>query len=99
MEIDHYATRASALGWNPKEIKDLNLVYLGLGLAGETGEVVEMIKRHMRGVEIDRAALADELGDVAYYWARLCLTIGHEPSQVLDQSLKKIESRRSANPR
>jgi len=39
-----------------------------LGLAGEVGEVVDQVKKHLfQGHGIDRAKLRDELGDVLWY--------------------------------
>ena len=42
-----------------------------LGLVGETGEVADLLKKHFfkPGREADRAAVLDELADVAYYVA------------------------------
>lgn len=42
-----------------------------MGLAGETGEVADLLKKHFfkPGREADRAAVLDELADVAYYVA------------------------------
>jgi len=37
--------------------------------------------------------VADELGDVAYYWARLCLAAGYQPSDILQMSVQKIEAK------
>lgn len=62
------------------------LAYAGLGLAGEAGEVANKIKKVLRdhGGRVTpemQAALADELGDVLWYVARLCselsLSMGH----------------------
>jgi len=42
--------------------------------------------------------LADELGDVAYYWARLCVVTGVVPSTLLARSQAHIEWRRAGRP-
>ena len=69
------------------------LSYLGLGLAGESGEVADRIKKFLRDGEWDAQKLAEELGDVIYFWACLCLCAGRQPSQVLEASRRKIEAR------
>ena len=73
------------------------LSYLGLGLAGETGEAVEHIKKLLRDGVWRADDFADELGDVAYYWAALCVAAGHSPSEVLAASKAKIEGRIAGN--
>jgi NTP pyrophosphatase (non-canonical NTP hydrolase) len=42
--------------------------YLGLGLAAESGEIADHIKKLLRDDKLDRDALAGELGDAIYYW-------------------------------
>ena len=69
------------------------LAYLGLGLASEAGEVADSIKRRFRDGRFDSDALADELGDVAYYWACLCDAAGRSPEAVLAASRAKIDAR------
>lgn len=66
-----------------------------LGLAGESGEVVEHFKKYFRdGKEFYRSDdLALELGDVAYYFVRLCRAAGYEPEEILDLNVKKLSSK------
>jgi NTP pyrophosphatase (non-canonical NTP hydrolase) len=98
MTVDEYAAwaagvaRVSAEGQPDRE----RLSYLGLGLAGETGEAVEHIKKLLRDGVWNPAAFADELGDVVYYWAALCAAAGRSPSEVLAASRAKIEGRIAA---
>ncbi len=67
--------------------------YLGLGLAAESGEVADHIKKLLRDDKLDRDALAGELGDAIYYWACLCVASGRKPSEILEASRAKIEQR------
>ena len=64
-----------------------------LGLAGESGEVADHIKKLLRDDWLDRAGLVDELGDVIYYWACLCAATGQKPSELLKASAAKISRR------
>ena len=94
MTIDDYATWAASIK-RPvgNDNEELDLAYLGLGLAGESGEVAEVIKKRLRNGEWDGENLADELGDVVYYWSKLCLVAGVKPSEILERSKRKIEVR------
>jgi NTP pyrophosphatase (non-canonical NTP hydrolase) len=93
MTIDEYAAWAATLGKQPLSADAEMLSYLGLGLAGEAGEVADRLKKFLRDGEWDAEGLAEELGDVIYFWACLCLCAGRKPSQVLAASRRKIETR------
>jgi NTP pyrophosphatase (non-canonical NTP hydrolase) len=95
MTIDEYAAWAATLGKEPLSANQEMLSYLGLGLAGEAGEVADQLKKFLRDGKWDSEGLAEELGDVIYFWACLCLVAGKQPSQVLEASRRKILSRTS----
>jgi NTP pyrophosphatase (non-canonical NTP hydrolase) len=70
MTFDEYQTEASATALYPRRMS--NLEYPTLGLAGEAGEVANIVKKIQRdhaGVLTDevRGKLKDELGDVLWY--------------------------------
>jgi NTP pyrophosphatase (non-canonical NTP hydrolase) len=76
-----------------------NLSYPTLGLAGETGEVAEKVKKVLRdqgGVvtESTRAALRQELGDVLWYVAALCRELRLDLGDVAQANLEKLFSRK-----
>jgi len=93
MSIDEYATWAAALAKVSRPAKPERLSYLGLGLVAEAGEVADHIKKLLRDQKLDEAAMIDELGDVVYYWACLCVAAGKMPSDMLEASKSKIERR------
>lgn len=73
-------------------------VYSALGLAGETGEVVEKVKKIIRdnGGKVAperRTELKKELGDVLWYLAQLSEDLGIELDEVAELNLEKIRSR------
>ena len=70
------------------------LSIMTLGLVGESGEVAEHIKKALRDNHLNGAELKKELGDVIFYWARLCIFFGFQPSEVLKLNIDKLESRR-----
>jgi len=70
MNFEEYQTEASATALYPRRMS--NLEYPTLGLAGEAGEVANVVKKIQRdhaGVlnEETREKLKDELGDVLWY--------------------------------
>jgi NTP pyrophosphatase (non-canonical NTP hydrolase) len=93
MTIDEYAAWAASVAKVDEHPSNERLSYLGLGLAGEAGEVAEHIKKLLRDDWLDKAGLVEELGDVIYYWACLCAATGQQPSELLKTSAAKIKRR------
>jgi len=92
MEIDAFADWAARIARVPTDgsIDRERLSYLGLGLAGEAGEIADLVKKLLRdGDQSWRPErLAEELGDL--------VVSGHAPSDVLSASRAKIEARIAA---
>jgi len=93
MKVEEYADWAASVAGVTADPDESKLTYLALGLSAEAGEVADVIKKRLRDGGLDRAALLDELGDVVYYWACLCVAAGQNPADVFTQSRRKIESR------
>ena len=79
-----------------------NFIYPTLGLAGEAGKVAEKIKKVIRdkGGKIDditRQELAKELGDVLWYLANLASELELDLSNIAQQNLDKLFSRKDRN--
>jgi NTP pyrophosphatase (non-canonical NTP hydrolase) len=73
---------------------DMMQVWNAIGLAGEAGEVAEIIKKgvfHQHGV--DKAKLRKEIGDVLWYTAALCTTAGFDVSEVMQENIDKLLQR------
>ena len=65
-----------------------------LGLAGETGEVVEIVKKHVfHGKALDDARLAEEIGDVLWYVAAVCSSRGLSLQEVAESNIAKLRAR------
>ena len=65
-----------------------------LGLSGETGEVVEHVKKHLyHGRDLDLDMVAEELGDVLWYVAALCTTLGLSMDGIAFENLSKLRER------
>jgi NTP pyrophosphatase (non-canonical NTP hydrolase) len=89
--VRQVAERTGKGSWAAAADPDRELAYLGLGLTGEAGEVAEHIKKRLRDGNWDADAVVGELGDVIYYWVRLCLAVGRDPADVLAASRAKID--------
>ena len=67
-----------------------------LGLAGEAGEVADLVKKmrfHSEKQMLRTDDLKSELGDVIYYWMRLVSMAGFTFDEVLTANRAKLESR------
>ena len=88
-----YQTEAlrTASSMNPQYPMFLNGV---LGLAGESGECVDMVKKFLfQGHELDKEHLAKELGDVAWYLAVTAHAIGYDLETILRMNVEKLRAR------
>jgi len=71
-----------------------NMVYGVLGLVGEAGEVAETYKKHVRGDgELSVDKIKNELGDVMWYIAYICETLGISMQDVAEGNIKKLRAR------
>lgn len=85
-----YATRTQ----NKTLSYDTQIATLGLGIAGEAGEVADLIKKHLgHGHDLDWHKLREELGDVLWYVACLADRFGIKLSEVADANVEKLKRR------
>ncbi len=79
-----------------------NLPYLGLGIAGESGEVADKIKKFIRDTEFtsvsdltseQKMPVAVELGDVLWYISQLATELGFTLEEVATMNIEKLYSR------
>lgn len=69
-------------------------VNFGLGLAGEAGEVIEIIKKGaFHGKDVNLDDFRKELGDVIWYISALCTTVGLELEDVATHNIEKLKAR------
>lgn len=70
------------------------LATLGLGIAGEAGEVADLIKKHLgHGHDLDWDKLREELGDVLWYVACLADRLGFKLAEVAAANVEKLKRR------
>lgn len=76
--------------------RDRLLSYMGLGLAGEAGEVATEVKKLLRDGTFDEGRVAEELGDVMYHWIRLCRLLKRRPEDIFAATRAKIDAKVAA---
>ena len=65
-----------------------------MGLCGEAGEAIDIVKKHLaQGHELDREGLIKELGDVAWYLAETAWALDVPREAVLQRNLDKLRAR------
>ena len=65
-----------------------------MGLCGEAGEAIDLMKKHLhQGHALDREALLRELGDVAWYLAETAYILGYPLEEILQKNLEKLSRR------
>ena len=93
MTVNEYQRLAMAT-LNPALSKKDVLINSVMGLCGEAGEAIDIVKKHLaQGHELDREALAKELGDVAWYLAEAATALDMELEDILAANIEKLRRR------
>lgn len=70
------------------------LLHAGVGLATETGEFLDAIKKTVfYGRELDRVNLKEELGDILWYIAIAMDELGTDFETEMNRNIEKLEQR------
>lgn len=79
---------------NP-ELKEKDILINGvMGLCGESGEAIDLVKKHLaQGHELDKEKIAKELGDIAWYLAETAYAIGYPLEDILQMNIDKLKRR------
>ena len=65
-----------------------------MGLCGESGEAIDLVKKHLhQGHPLDREKLIKELGDIAWYLAETAYALDVALDDVLEQNIAKLRAR------
>lgn len=81
-------TRNKSIGLE-EELKNYTL-----GLAGEAGEVADLVKKHFfHGHELNISEIIYELGDVLYYLCAICLVLGIDWEDIMLNNNAKLMAR------
>jgi len=93
--LDGYQQAARALAVYPGQGNNAGLLYVTLGLAGESGEFANKVKKLLRdGVTSDsRDKLIAELGDALWYVAAAASELDIALADVAERNLDKLRAR------
>lgn len=84
-----------ALRTAPKNLDSTQMLLNGaLGLAGESGEVVDAIKKHLfQGHWLDKSHLIKELGDISWYLAIAAEALDTDLDTIFQMNVDKLKAR------
>lgn len=93
MNLNDYQ-RLAMTTLNPSLDKKDVLINGVMGLCGEAGEAIDIVKKHLaQGHVLDREALIKELGDVAWYLAETALALDVPLEEVCQRNIDKLRAR------
>lgn len=98
MEFSNYQNQAKRTAIYPSAKSIIGLMYVALGLTGESGEIANDIKKTVRD---DRGVLnyerqcqiIDEMGDVLWYLTMMCYELDTTLETVALRNLAKLRKR------
>ena len=74
--------------------KPNKLANFSMGLAGEAGELVDNLKKHLyQGHEINIEKITSEAGDLTWYLCNILNIFNISLSSVMDQNIEKLKKR------
>ena len=78
----------------PEATQEENLINGCLGLAGEAGEVCDIVKKYMfQGHNLETQKIVDELSDVLWYVALTATAIGWDLNDIMEMNVEKLKKR------
>ena len=93
MKVNDYQKKALRT-LNPSLSKSEILINGVMGLSGESGEAIDIVKKHLaQGHKLDRENLAKELGDVAWYLAETAYALDYDLESIFQMNLDKLAKR------
>jgi len=93
MTINEYQKLAMTT-LNPKLSEKDVLINGVMGLCGESGEAIDIVKKWLaQGHELDKEKLAKELGDICWYLAETATALGLSLEDIMSANIEKLKKR------
>jgi NTP pyrophosphatase (non-canonical NTP hydrolase) len=74
--------------------KSAHLIHMMMGVSGESGELLDAIKKHViYNKPLDRDNVVEELGDIEFYLEGLRQGLGISREETLRQNIEKLSVR------
>ena len=79
---------------NPELNKKDVLINAVMGLCGESGETIDIVKKHLfQGHTLDQEKLKKELGDIAWYLAEAATALDMDLEEIFAANIEKLKKR------
>ena len=99
-EAEAHRVMVSELKKSPRDIAnsltvpDIDRLHMAMGIAGEAGEVADLIKKVVfNGKQVAPAEVLAECGDVLFYMVGLLMSYGWTIEDALDNNIAKLRTR------
>ena len=93
MNINEYQ-KLAMVTLNPELSKKDVLINSVMGLCGESGEAIDIVKKWLaQGHELDKEHLAKELGDIAWYLAEAATALDMDLEDICKANIDKLKRR------
>lgn len=93
MNINEYQ-KLAMVTLNPELSKKDVLINSVMGLCGESGEAIDIVKKWLaQGHELDKEHLAKELGDIAWYLAEAATALDMDLDDICKANIDKLKRR------
>ena len=93
MTINEYQ-RLAMTTLNPELSKQDILINGVMGLCGESGEAIDIVKKWLaQGHDLDKEKLAKELGDIAWYLAETATALDLSLEDIFAANIEKLRKR------
>lgn len=71
-----------------------NLLHMTIGVAGEAGEVLDCVKKHIiYNQPLDLEWLVEELGDIEFYLQGIRNAVGIPRQYIIEKNVEKLQKR------
>ena len=89
-EVSSQVFKSGINGFN----RNLRLLHAGLGMATESGEFLDGLKKHIfYGADLDTVNLEEECGDLLWYIAEALNALGVDMENVMKVNITKLRAR------
>ena len=93
MDIRDYQKQAM-MTLNPELSKKDVLINSVMGLCGESGEAIDIVKKWLaQGHDLDKEKLAKELGDICWYLAETATALDLSLEEIMASNIEKLKQR------
>lgn len=89
--IKYHEFNPDIYGFDKKAIIDIGgVLNASLGLSGEVGETVDLIKKWIfHESELDKTHLKKEIGDIMWYISCMCYSFGFDLDEIMQMNIDK----------